>query len=99
MSTEPIDFTEEGGEEPEEIADMGVDKPRKGAAKGAGVQRQRVAAPAVEAHTHPGFVVVLALSAIALLYSGLVVLSIAKGGSNSITQGLAKSFGPKDAAR
>jgi hypothetical protein len=98
MSTEPIDFTEEGGEEPEEIADMGVDKPRRGgAAKGGAVRQTRVVAPAVEAHTHPGFVVVLALSAIALLYSGLVVLSIARGTSNSITQGLAKQFGPKDA--
>jgi hypothetical protein len=98
MSTEPIDFTEEGGDEPEEISDMGVDKPaaRRGAAgaKG-GAGPRRVAAPAVEAHTHPGFVVVLALSAIALFYSGLVVLSIARGTSNSITQGVAKQFGPK----
>jgi hypothetical protein len=98
MSTEPIDFTEEGGEEPEEISDMGVDRPGRRAAAGpAKGGARRVAAPAVEAHTHPGFVVVLALSAIALLYSGLVVLSIGRGHSNSITQGMANQFGPKPA--
>ncbi len=97
MSTEPIDFTEEAGEEPEEISDMGVERTTRRTTVAKTTTRRTVAAPAVEAHTHPGFVVVLALTAIALFYAGLVTLSIAKGAPNSITQGVARQFGPKEA--
>ena len=77
MSTEPIDFTEEvAGEEPEQIG-----------AEAAATKKTRTtqAAPsrkpppvAAEVRTHPMLVAVLVLTAIASIWAGMVIMSIAK---------------------
>jgi excisionase family DNA binding protein len=94
MSTEPIDFTEEGGEEPEQIGDLGADRPARKAA-GASRAAPPPRRPAVEAKTHPLLVVCLVFGFLASLYAGLVVISIGKGQSNDTTRGIAKSMGPE----
>ena len=89
MSTEPIDFTEDGdlGAD-EEVEDIGVDRrPRRG---GAGQQRRTVVVE--EARTHPMLIVVMLLAALAGIYAALTTTSIGQGGSNSVTEWGAKTF-------
>jgi excisionase family DNA binding protein len=95
MSTEPIDFTEEeGGEEPEEIGDMGVERVRRGAA-GPARGPVRRAAPE-EIRTHPLLVLVLVFTFIASGLAAAVAISVSRGGQpNSVTQWFADQFGPK----
>jgi len=94
MSTEPIDFTEdEGGEMPEEIEDIGVDRPsRRGAAR-----PQRRAVALEEPKTNVFLVLALGLSVIVGAWAALVNTSISRGHSNSITKPAAEQFGPKKA--
>jgi excisionase family DNA binding protein len=96
MSTEPIDFTEESGEEAEEIADMGVDKATKKTTTTTKRVVERRTVVVDEGRTHPGLIAALALSVIASICAGLVTMSIARGGSNEITSWFAQQFGPKE---
>jgi excisionase family DNA binding protein len=85
MSTEPIDFTEEGGEA-EEIEDIGVDRPaaRRGAAgPGAAAQPRRRPAPAEEAPFNPLLLIVLVLTFLAGLGGIMVTKDIAEGGTKT----------------
>jgi excisionase family DNA binding protein len=95
MSTEPIDFTEEeGGEEPEEIQDIGVGgaaSVRRGGA--AASTRRRVVVE--EARTHPMLIVALALSFIVSICAALTAISVSRGHPNSITAKFAEWFGPE----
>jgi excisionase family DNA binding protein len=76
MSTEPIDFTEEeGGEEPEEIQDIGVDRGGRRAA--AAQPRRRVVVE--EAHTPAIFVILLILGFIVSIFGVLLVKDISEG--------------------
>lgn len=97
MSTEPIDFTEEGGEEVEEIEDIGADKPGR---KAAGGQRRRPAAAVeVEQKTHIALVLALAVAVILSVWAALVNVSISKGHSSGVTKFAAETFGPTPAGQ
>lgn len=98
MSTEPIDFTEDDGfDDVEEIDDISPAASARGGRRGGGraAPRQRIVVdePKTGALTY----IVLILAGIMSITAGLIVLSIGRGESNSITEGLAKQFGPKEA--
>ncbi|MHC5010146.1 MAG: helix-turn-helix domain-containing protein [Planctomycetota bacterium] len=90
MSTEPIDFTEEEGEEAEEIEDMGVDRARRGIA--APPPRRRP--PVEEAHTGALMILVLVLTFIIGIFGVLLVKDISEGPPlNSMSQWFADEIG------
>jgi excisionase family DNA binding protein len=85
MSTEPIDFTEEvAGDEAEEISsDMSAKTTRRTTTTTAVTTVSRKpAAVAVEPKTGALMMIVLVLSSLLSLYAALVVVSVARGGSN-----------------
>ena len=89
MSTEPIDFTEEvAGEEPETIGAEASAKPRRTTS---GAARKP---PAVieEPHTSPIMVAVMLLTSLIGIYAGLVVISMARGQSNDVTESAVNMF-------
>jgi excisionase family DNA binding protein len=80
MSTEPIDFTEEvAGEEAEEMSADVSAKPRRTAAA---APARKPSVVVVEPKTHPGLVLALVVTTLISLYGALVVISVARGGSN-----------------
>jgi excisionase family DNA binding protein len=90
MSTEPIDFTEEvAGEEPETIGAEASAKPRRTVTTGAA---RRPPAVIEEAHTGPIWVAVMLLTSLIGLYAGLVVISMARGQSNDVTESAVNMF-------
>ena len=93
MSTEPIDFTEdEGLGEDEEIEDIGLDRPARGArgSRQAAAPRQRVVIeePRTSAITY----IALFLGALLSISAVLVTTSVSKGGSNDVTRWFAEQF-------
>ena len=79
MSTEPIDFTEEvAGEEAEEISADASPKVKRAAPPPV----RKPAPVAAEAKTSGILVLVLVLGTLVSLYGALVVISVARGGSN-----------------
>jgi excisionase family DNA binding protein len=89
MSTEPIDFSEEVGEEAEEVADIGVTKVKKTTVTRAPAPRRVVV---TEAHTPGILVAALILSTLVSLSAGFVVISIARGRSSEISRTFSKMF-------
>ena len=88
MSTEPIDFTEDGDlGDAEEVEDIGVDRVRRG---GGGGQRRTVVVE--EPSTNPLLVVLLLLGALIGIYAALTTTSIGHGKSNDVTEWGAKTF-------
>jgi excisionase family DNA binding protein len=90
MSTEPIDFTEEVGTEAEEVSDIGVTKVKKTTVTRAPAPRR----PVAEAHTSGLIVAALIFTSLLSLCAGFVMVSIARGRSNSISQTFSKMFYP-----
>jgi len=98
MSTEPIDFTEDdGGDMPEEIEDIGVDRPSSRRAGAARPQRRSVADE--EPKTNIFLVLALGVGVVVGAWAALVNTSISRGHSNSVTQPAAEQFGPKPAGQ
>ena len=92
MSTEPIDFTEDDGlGEDEEIEDMGVGSSRGGGRQARPRPQQRVVLE--EPKTGAIGYIGLFLGAVASICALLVLLSIDKGGSNSVTKWFAENLG------
>ena len=89
MSTEPIDFTEGDGDAEEISADV---SPKKKAG-GAAASRKPASAP-VEAHTSGLMVALLVLTSALAVCGGLVVISVSKQRSDSLTKWFAEKFGP-----
>jgi hypothetical protein len=89
MSTEPIDFSEEVGEEAEEVADIGVTKVKKTTVARGPAPRRVVLE---EARTPGILVAALILTSLISLCAGFVVISIARGRSSSISQTFSKMF-------
>ena len=94
MSTEPIDFTEDDmGDEPEEIQDMGVDRPGR---RGPPAQQRRRAPEVEEAHTHPLLVLCLALTALVMAWGAALVINISRDPPISgVSQPAVDAFGPE----
>jgi excisionase family DNA binding protein len=96
MSTEPIDFTEDdGGDMPEEIEDIGVDRPSS--RRGGAVRPQRRSVALEEPKTNIFLVLALGVAVIVGVWAALVNTSISRGHSNSVTKPAAEQFGPKPA--
>ena len=96
MSTEPIDFTEDdGGDMPEEIEDMGVDRPSRRGAGGAAARPQRRAVALEEPKTNVFLILALGVAVVIGAWAALVNTSISRGHSNGITKPAAEQFGPK----
>lgn len=94
MSTEPIDFTEEeGGEEPEAIEDIGVDRPGRRGAPAQQQARRRAPAMLEEGHSPLWVVLILALTLVASVFAVLVSDSVASGHANSLTTWFAENLG------
>lgn len=94
MSTEPIDFTEDVGEEAEEIGAEASAKTKRKAAADVAPQR-KAPAVTVEAKTGPGMLLALILSTILLVIAGLITVSNAKQQSNDLSRWFAEKFGPE----
>ena len=92
MSTEPIDFSEEVGEEAEEVADIGVTKVKKTTTTTRAPAPRRVVV--TEAHTPGVLVAALILSTLVSLCAGFVVISIARGRSSELSRTFSKMFYP-----
>ena len=100
MSTEPIDFTEDEGEEVEEIEDMGVDRPsrrggRRAAGAGAAAAPPRRPAPAQieDAQTPLWITLLLALGLVVSVFGALVATNISKARSGSMTDWFIENMG------
>jgi excisionase family DNA binding protein len=92
MSTEPIDFTEEVGEEAEEVSDIGVTKVRRTTTTTARGPAPTRAVVLVEPKTSAAVVAGLILTALVAICAGFVVVSIARGRSTELSQFFAKTF-------
>jgi excisionase family DNA binding protein len=90
MSTEPIDFTEEG-EEAEEVSDIGVTKVKRTTVTRAPAPRKVVV---TEPHTSGLIVAGLILTTLLAICAGFVVISIARGESNDVSRAFSKMFNP-----
>jgi excisionase family DNA binding protein len=88
MSTEPIDFTEEG-EEAEEVSDIGVTKVKRTTVARAPAPRKVVLA---EPRTSGLIVAALILTSLVAICAGFVVISIARGESNDLSRTFSKMF-------
>ena len=93
MSTEPIDFTEDAGEEAEEIGSEVSAKPKR--KTGDVAPQRKAAAVVVEEHTGPGMLLALVLCTVLLVIAGLVTISNAKQQSNDLSRWFAEKFGPE----
>ncbi len=94
MSTEPIDFTEDVGEEAEEIGSEASAAPKRKAG-GAPPPQRKAPAAVVEAKTGPGMLLALILCTVLLVIAGLVTISNAKQQSNDLSRWFAEKFGPE----
>lgn len=93
MSTEPIDFTEDAGEEAEEIGSEASARPAR--KKGDVPPQRKAPVVLVEATTGPGMLLALILSSVLLVLGGLVTISNAKQQSNDLSRWFAEKFGPE----
>lgn len=95
MSTEPIDFTDEGDlDDVEEVADIGA--AAAGRRQAARPQAQRRVAME-EPRTHPAMYVALFLGLAISIAGLLVTASIGTGHSNNATKWFSDNFGPEQA--
>ena len=93
MSTEPIDFTDEGDlDDVEEVADIGAAAAGRRQAARPAAQRRVVLE---EPRTHPAMYIALFLGLAISIAGLLVTASIGTGHSNSTTKWFAENFGPK----
>jgi excisionase family DNA binding protein len=93
MSTEPIDFTDDVGEEAEEVSDIGVTKVKRTTTTVArGPAPARTAVVLVEPRTSPLIVAALIITSLVAICAGFVVVSIARGRSTELSQFFSKAF-------
>jgi excisionase family DNA binding protein len=94
MSTEPIDFTEEGGEA-EAVEDIGAEKPKAKAAKGRPQQKRVVVEE--EPAFNPAWSFVLGLTLLIAVAAALCTLSVFRGPPvGGIPKWFAEKFGPTE---